>query len=183
MALGEGRKALIGPDLGPYNRASATGECGKGMFACEARERARRREVGPFARGQRGMHCRTIRPLISRVFWVQCLLTATVAAASMPFGRVAALSALIGGINSLVPTAYFAHKVLRRSRGAVGGRALGAWLRAEVAKIAIICGMFVAAFVLLQGLDMMALFAGFIVVHVGGVIASMTLDPRGGAQD
>ena len=121
--------------------------------------------------------------MISRVFWVQCLLTATAAAASMPFGRAAALSALVGGINSLVPTAYFAHKVLRRSRGARGGQALGMWLRAEVAKIAIICGMFAAAFVLLQGLDMVALFAGFIVVHIGGVIATMTLDPRGGARD
>ena len=132
------------------------------------------------------MHCRTIRPLISRVFWVQCLLTVTATAASMPFGRAAALSALVGGINSLVPTTYFAHKVLRGSRGTSGtkgGRALGAWLRAEVAKIAIICGMFAAAFVLLRGLDMVALFAGFIVVHIGGVLASMTLAPHGGAQD
>ena len=121
--------------------------------------------------------------MTSRVFWVQCLLTATAVAASMPFGRAAALSALVGGVNSLVPTAYFAHKVLRRSREARGGQALGMWLRAEVAKIAIICGMFAAAFVLLQDLDMVALFAGFIVVHIGGVIASMTLDPRGGARD
>ena len=121
--------------------------------------------------------------MISRIFWVQCLLTATATAASMPFGRAAALSALVGGINSLVPTAYFAHKVLRGSRGTKGGRALGAWLRAEVAKIAIICGMFAAAFILLRGLDMVALFAGFIVVHIGGVLASMTLAPHGGAQD
>ena len=120
--------------------------------------------------------------MISRVFWVQGLLTAAAIAASMPFGRAAALSALVGGVNSLVPTAYFAHKVLRASRGATDGRALGVWLRAEVAKIVIVCGMFVAAFVLLKDLDMVALFAGFIVVHVGGVIASMTLDPRGDAQ-
>ena len=106
-----------------------------------------------------------------------------VAAASMPFGRAAALSALVGGVNSLVPTVYFARKVLRASSEADGGRALGVWLRAEVAKIAIVCGMFAAAFLLLQGLDMKALFAGFIVVHIGGVIASMTLDPRGGARD
>ena len=101
----------------------------------------------------------------------------------MPFGRAAALSALVGGVNSLVPTAYFAHKLLRSSSADAGNGALGVWLRAEVAKIAIICGMFAAAFVLLKGLDMVALFAGFIVVHIGGVIASMTLDPRGGARD
>ena len=137
-------------------------------------------EAGLLARGLLGTHCRTIRPLISRVFWVQCLLTATAAAASMPFGRAAALSALVGGINSLVPTAYFAHKVLRSVSGAEDGGALGVWMRAEVAKIVIVCGLFAAAFVLLKGLNMVALFAGFIVVHLGGVVASMTLDPRGG---
>ena len=31
------RNTLIGRDLGPYNRPSATGECGKGVFAREAR--------------------------------------------------------------------------------------------------------------------------------------------------
>ena len=30
------RKALIGPDHDPYNRASATGECGKGVHTREA---------------------------------------------------------------------------------------------------------------------------------------------------
>ena len=121
--------------------------------------------------------------MISRIFWVQCLLTATAAAISVPFGRDAMLSALVGGINSLVPTAYFAHRVLRRSRRARGGQALGMWLRAEVAKIAIICGMFAAAFVLLPALNIAALFVGFIVTHIGGMLASMSLDARGDARD
>ena len=121
--------------------------------------------------------------MISRVFWVQCLLTATVAAASVPFGRAAVLSAVVGGVNSLVPTAWFAYKVLRASRGAAGGRALGAWLRAEVGKIAIVCGIAGAAVLTALPSDMVALFAGFIVVHIGGVLASMTLDPRGGTRD
>ena len=120
--------------------------------------------------------------MISRIFWIQGLLAATAAIASMPFGRAAALSAFIGGINSLVPTAYFAHKVLRSPSGAEGRGAFGAWMRAEVAKIAIVCGLFVAAFVLMKDLHMVALFTGFIVVHVGGVLASLTLDPRGGGK-
>lgn len=117
--------------------------------------------------------------MINRVFWVQCVLAVTAAAAAMPFGRAAALSALVGGVNSLVPTAYFARKVLGTPAGTVKG-AFGAWMRAEVAKIAIVCGLFVAAFVLMKDLHMVALFTGFIVVHVGGVLASLTLDPRGG---
>ena len=121
--------------------------------------------------------------MISRVFWVQCLLTAAAAAASVSFGYAAVLSAFVGGVNSLVPTAYFAHKVLRSRSGAASSRVLGVWLRAEVAKIVIVCGMFGAAFALLEGLDMTALFAGFIVVHLGGVIASMTLDPHGDVRD
>ena len=126
--------------------------------------------------------CRTIRPLISRVFWIQGLLLATVAAAAMPFGPAAVLSALVGGVNSLVPTVYFARKVLGTAAGAADKGAFGVWMRAEVAKIAIVCGLFIAAFVLLEGLDMAALFTGFIVVHVGGVLASLTLDPRGGGK-
>ena len=116
--------------------------------------------------------------MISRVFWVQCVLAVTVAAAAMPFGRAAVFSAFVGGINSLVPTVYFARKVLGTPAGAADKGVFGVWMRAEVAKIAIVCGLFIAAFVLLEGLDMTALFAGFIVVHVGGVLASLTLDPR-----
>ena len=36
-ALTTDRKTLIGRDHGPYNRPSVTGECGKGVFAREAR--------------------------------------------------------------------------------------------------------------------------------------------------
>ena len=100
----------------------------------------------------------------------------------MPFGHAAALSAFVGGVNSLVPTVYFARKVLGTPAGAADKGVFGVWMRAEVAKIAIVCGLFVAAFVLLEGLDMTALFAGFIVVHVGGVLASLTLDPHGGGN-
>ena len=125
---------------------------------------------------------RTIRPLINRVFRVQCLLAVVVVIAATPFGRAAALSALVGGVNSLVPTVYFARKVLGTAAGAADKGAFGVWMRAEVAKIAIVCGLFIAAFVLLEGLDMAALFTGFIVVHVGGVLASLTLDPRGGGK-
>ena len=107
---------------------------------------------------------RTIRPLINRVFRVQCLLAVVVAVAAMPFGRAAALSALVGGVNSLVPTVYFARKVLGTAAGAADKGAFGVWMRAEVAKIAIVCGLFIAAFVLLEGLDMAALFTG---VHRG----------------
>ena len=92
------------------------------------------------------------------------------------------MSALIGGINSLAPTMYFAHKVLRAPTGTADAGGLGTWMRAEVAKLAIVCGLFAAAFALLKGLDMAALFTGFIAVHIAGVLASMTLDPRGGAK-
>ena len=34
------RKALIGRDHDPYNRASASGECGKGVYARKARRRS-----------------------------------------------------------------------------------------------------------------------------------------------
>ena len=41
------RNTLIGRDLGPYNRASATGEYGKGVYAREVRrEGSAMRSVG-----------------------------------------------------------------------------------------------------------------------------------------
>ena len=155
---------------------SPRGNAGKGRGGPGTRHRGL---DGP-SRGIRAV--RTIRSLISRVFWVQCVLAVTVAAAAMSFGHAAALSAFVGGVNSLVPTVYFARKVLGTPAGAADKGAFGVWMRAEVAKIAIVCGLFIAAFVLLEGLDMAALFAGFIVVHVGGVLASLTLDPRGGGN-
>ena len=115
--------------------------------------------------------------MTNRIFQVQCLLAVAAVIAAMPFGHAAALSAFVGGVNSLVPTVYFARKVLGTPAGAADRGVFGVWMRAEVAKIAIVCGLFIAAFVLLEGLDMAALFAGFIVVHVGGVLASLTLDP------
>ena len=118
--------------------------------------------------------------MTNRIFQVQCLLAVAAVIAAMPFGHAAALSAFVGGVNSLVPTVYFARKVLGTPAGAADKGVFGVWMRAEVAKIAIVCGLFIAAFVLLEGLDMAALFAGFIVVHVGGVLASLTLDPHGG---
>lgn len=112
-----------------------------------------------------------------RVMQVQSLLLTAVALIAFLWGAEGAFfSALVGAFNSLVPGAYFAHKVLRfegRSENA-----LGQWLRAEVGKIAIICGLFLATFLLLKELNMTALFAGFITVHIGGVIASIVFVPR-----
>ncbi|WP_156013169.1 ATP synthase subunit I [Thioalkalivibrio sp. HK1] len=107
-----------------------------------------------------------------RVVQVQGLLLVTVGLGAYLWGPQGALfSALVGAFNSLVPSVYFAHKVLRSEGGSAN--ALGQWLRAEVGKIAIICGLFLATFLLLKDLNVPALFAGFITVHIGGVIASI----------
>ncbi|MBF2760620.1 MAG: ATP synthase subunit I [Ectothiorhodospiraceae bacterium AqS1] len=105
-----------------------------------------------------------------RVVQVQGLLLVSVALIAYLWGAPGAFfSASVGGFNSLVPSVYFAHRVLRSE----GANAIGQWLRAEVGKIAIICGLFLATFLLLDDLNVSALFAGFIAVHIGGVIASV----------
>ncbi len=112
-----------------------------------------------------------------RVLQVQSLLAVAVAVGAYLSGAENALfSAVVGAFNSLVPSAYFAYRVLRPEGD--GASALGRWLRAEVAKIVIICGLFLAAFLLLKELNMTALFAGFITVHIGGVVASVVFVPK-----
>ncbi len=115
-----------------------------------------------------------------RIIWIQLVVALTVAGVASTFGAPAMWSALAGGLNSLIPNAYFARKVLGPSVDGPPGTVLSKWFRAEVAKIAIIAGLFVAAFALLENLNVVALFAAFVCVHVCGIVASLALDPYGG---
>ncbi len=115
-----------------------------------------------------------------RIIWIQLVVALTVAGVASTFGASAMWSALAGGLNSLIPNAYFARKVLGPSVDGPPGTVLSKWFRAEVAKIAIIAGLFVAAFALLENLNVVALFAAFVCVHVCGIVASLALDPYGG---
>lgn len=118
--------------------------------------------------------------MVYRIIWIQLVVALTVAGVASTFGAPVMWSALAGGLNSLIPNAYFARKVLGPPVDAPPGIMLSKWFRAEVAKVAMIAGLFVAAFALIENLNVVALFAAFVCVHVCGIFASLALDPYGG---
>lgn len=118
--------------------------------------------------------------MVYRIIWIQLVVALTAAGVASTFGAPAMWSALAGGLNSLIPNAYFARKVLDPSVDGPPGTMLSKWFRAEVAKVAMIAGLFVAAFALIENLNVVALFAAFVCVHVCGILASLALDPYGG---
>ncbi|MDX1514895.1 MAG: ATP synthase subunit I [Gammaproteobacteria bacterium] len=120
---------------------------------------------------------------VYRVIWIQLIVTAVVAGAAAIHGTVVTVSVLAGALNSLVPNAYFARRVLRASAGDLPRMVLGKWFRAELGKLAMIAGLFVVAFAFIEKLNVLALFTGFLCVHLSGVVASLFLDPYGGDQN
>jgi len=121
-------------------------------------------------------------PSAYRVIWIQLLVAAIVAGVASVYGTLAMASALAGALNSLVPNAYFARKVLGPSAEDPPRMVLGKWFRAEVGKLAMIAGLFVVAFAFIEKLNVVALFSGFLCVHISGVLASLMLDPYGGDE-
>jgi ATP synthase protein I len=86
-------------------------------------------------------------------------------------GPVLAYSVLLGGLISLVANARFASLVFRHS----GARAMEAVVRnafmGELMKLLIIGTGFALVFVLVDPLHAPGLFAGFVVVHMAGLVA------------
>lgn len=115
-----------------------------------------------------------------RIIRIQLLVTLIAAGVASTYGLSAMWSALAGGLNSLIPNAYFARKVLDPSVEGPPRMVLSRWFRAEVAKLAMIAGLFVVAFAFVEKLNVVALFGAFVIVHACGVIASLALDPYGG---
>jgi ATP synthase protein I len=122
------------------------------------------------------------RQSVYRVIWIQMLVGALVAGVALVHDPVAMASAVAGALNSLVPNAYFARRVLGATAGDPPRMVLGKWFRAELGKLAMIAGLFVVAFAFIEKLNVVALFSGFLCVHVSGVLASFTVDPYGGDQ-
>lgn len=94
-------------------------------------------------------------------------------------GSTVAWSAFLGGLISMIPSAYFAYKVM----GQTGARAMervvrGAYL-GEVVKLALIGAGFALTFVLVDPLHVPGLFAGFVLVHVAGLTAVILHARRG----
>lgn len=90
-------------------------------------------------------------------------------------GRVSAYSLMLGGLISLLPSAYFARKAFRYRGARAMTLAVKAIYLGELIKLALMGAGFGLAFKYVRPLDPMALFAGFVLVHLAGIAILVTL--------
>lgn len=101
-----------------------------------------------------------------RILLVQTAVTLIVGLAGLFFGTRTGLFALLGGVIATVGNALFAFWVFGHYRASAPGELLGRFYIGELIKLAFIAAAFVAAIVLLESLQPVALFGAFLVVQV-----------------
>lgn len=84
---------------------------------------------------------------------------------------VAAWSAGLGGVISILPNAYFAHCVFRHAGARSIEKVVRSAYQGELVKLLMMGAGFALVFALVEPLRVSAVFGGFLVVHVGGLLA------------
>lgn len=91
-------------------------------------------------------------------------------------GRVSAYSLLIGGLISVIPGTLFASRVFRY-RGARAAPLIAREIyRGEMLKLLISGAGFGLSFIYVEPLNVVALFSGFVLAHVAGVVLFVRLN-------
>lgn len=115
---------------------------------------------------------------VKRVLKIQFITALAAVLFGSLFGLSVALSVLIGAGVCLLANTVFALWVFRDYRAEEPGGLLMRFYGAEVAKIAIILGLFAVAFVTIEGLNLLALLGGYFVVQVLPSVVAAQLDAR-----
>jgi ATP synthase protein I len=105
-------------------------------------------------------------PVARRVLALQAVLTLVAALAAMPIGSSPALSVLVGGGVCLVANAAVVLWVFRDYRAQFPGAVVGRFYSAEVIKIALLLGLFAAAFVGIEGLALPYVVGSYLLIQV-----------------
>jgi ATP synthase protein I len=115
---------------------------------------------------------------IRRLLWVQTVLVGVSAVAALPFGRAAAVSALIGAGACPIANALSAAVALRGYRAQEPERILMRIYGAELAKIATLLAVFALAFVALDAPSLPALLAAYLATQVLAPLIASQSDDR-----
>ena len=106
------------------------------------------------------------RPPVYRVTVVQLLVSGLFFVALQPFGHVMSLSAFLGGLCYTLPNTYFIWKAFQHS-GARSARLIThSFYQGEAGKLLLTAAAFTLIFSLVEPLEPLALFGGFIGVLV-----------------
>jgi ATP synthase protein I len=98
------------------------------------------------------------------------LIVATSAALLILSGWVSAYSLLIGGLLSALPGALFASRVFKYRGARAAQKIVKELYTGQALKLVLMSAGFALSFYYVKPLNVVALFSGFILVHVTGLI-------------
>ena len=117
-----------------------------------------------------------------QVLKVQAVLGSIAVAIALPFGGSVAMSALIGAGSCLLANTLFAVWVFRGYRAQEPERLLMRFYGAEIAKLAVLLGLFAVAFLTLEGINIPALLAAYLVTQIASSLIAAQLGDRPGSR-
>ncbi len=89
--------------------------------------------------------------------------------------EVAAMSALVGCVATLLPKTYFGLRMMRPSEDRNAAQWLGYAYRSEIGKWVIMGAIFMLAFTTDYPWDPVVMFAGFVLIQVSGWLAPFVI--------
>jgi ATP synthase protein I len=98
------------------------------------------------------------------------LIVATSSALLILSGRVSAYSLLIGGLLSALPGSLFASRVFKYRGARAAHQIVKELYTGQALKLVLMSAGFALSFYYVKPLNVVALFSGFILVHITGLI-------------
>lgn len=96
--------------------------------------------MGGTVKNQRGMHG------AQRMLMCQLAITAILTAIAVCFSSLAALSAGLGGLVSIIPTAYFARKLFQHQGALAARQIVSSFYKGEALKLVLTIALFALVF-------------------------------------
>ncbi len=110
-------------------------------------------------------------PPVRKVIAAQILTAVFLGALGLAaLGWVSAYSLLTGGLISAIPNAYFANKAFRYRGARAAQKIVRELYTGEAVKLLMTGAGFALSFAFIEPLNVAALFSGFILVHVTGIL-------------
>jgi ATP synthase protein I len=110
-------------------------------------------------------------PPVRKLAAVQLLVVFGLSSAALLFlGWISAYSVLIGGLINMIPNAYFAHKAFRYRGARAAQKIVRELYTGEAIKLLLMGAGFALSFLYVKPLNTAALFSGFVLVHITGIL-------------
>ena len=115
-------------------------------------------------------------PPIYKIMASQFIAVGLIAAGGYAvLGWTGAYSLLLGGLICAIPSAYFAVKAFQYRGARAAQKIVRAFYLGETIKLLMMSAGFLLSFIFVEPLNTLALFAGFILVYLAGLMALMKL--------